>query len=239
MKLQARYVAMVRTSLGACGHLRCTQTVQYKREASDTSLKADKWTQHIATSLMQQALDAGPVPATPAVGSSAPAAEPPAHEPAAEAPILTAAPPPAPAPAVEPPAPAPEPLPVAQPPAHVLAAAPPPAAAPTPPPVPALPLLFAPISATLPAPAEPTLPASSRRSHRTAAPAESDDSPRNLAAEVTYYASVDPYRTRLIRQYGGLPPDCDFGPPDGDLVRAIDTATSPALRARDDPTATT
>jgi hypothetical protein len=37
----------------------------------------------------------------------------------------------------------------------------------------------------------------------------------------------------LIRLLGGLPVHCDFGPPEPELVRAIVTGTSPALRALD------
>ena len=67
--------------------------------------------------------------------------------------------------------------------------------------------------------------------------AETDEPQRDLAADADYYARVYPYRARPIRQYGGLPPGCSFGPPDDDLVRAIVTGTSPTLRALDDPAA--
>jgi hypothetical protein len=67
---------------------------------------------------------------------------------------------------------------------------------------------------------------------------EIDEPPRDLVAEADYYAVVYPNRTRLIRQCGGLAPDCDFGPPDDDLVRAIVTGTSPVLRALDGPVTT-
>jgi hypothetical protein len=66
-----------------------------------------------------------------------------------------------------------------------------------------------------------------------------DEPPRDLAAEADYYASVYPNRARPIRRHGALPSDCDFGIPDDDLVHAIATGTSPALRALDGPSATT
>ena len=40
-------------------------------------------------------------------------------------------------------------------------------------------------------------------------------------------------RAALIRSLGGLPDKSDFGPPSPDLVHAIDTGTSPTLRALD------
>ncbi|HVC62947.1 MAG TPA: hypothetical protein VND19_21605, partial [Acetobacteraceae bacterium] len=192
MRLNAQYVAMMRASQGAHGHLLRARAVRHKREQNSAALNADEWTQHIVTSSMQQALAAGPLPATPAAGPSPPA--PPAPEPAAIA---------------EPPAPAPAP-------------APPPA------PVPA------PAAAPLPAQAAP-VPA--RQSPRMAIPAEADDPPRDLSTEADYYAVVYPNRAREIRHYGGLPPDCTYGPPDDDLVHAIVTGTTPALRALDEMTA--
>jgi hypothetical protein len=71
------------------------------------------------------------------------------------------------------------------------------------------------------------------RSRRTPTPAEADDPPRNLPTEADHYANVYPRRAREIRHLGGLPPDCSYGPPDDDLVHAIVTGTSPALRALD------
>ena len=73
--------------------------------------------------------------------------------------------------------------------------------------------------------------------HRRRIAAETDDLPRDLAAEADHYANVHPRRASSIRRYGGLPPNCDFGPPDDDLIRAIVTGTSPALRALDTPAA--
>ena len=52
-------------------------------------------------------------------------------------------------------------------------------------------------------------------------------------SEADQYAILYPRRAALIRRHGGLPPDCDFGPPEPDLERAIATGTSPILRALD------
>jgi hypothetical protein len=57
----------------------------------------------------------------------------------------------------------------------------------------------------------------------------------NLATEADQYAVVYPDRARQIRAAGGLPANCRFGPPSSELVRAIVTGTSPALRALDGP----
>jgi hypothetical protein len=59
----------------------------------------------------------------------------------------------------------------------------------------------------------------------------------DLAQEAERYAIIYPRRAQQIRRLGGSPPDCDFGPPDDDLVHAIVTGTSPALRALDTPAA--
>ena len=57
--------------------------------------------------------------------------------------------------------------------------------------------------------------------------------PRDLAAEAELLAMLHPRRASLIRSGGGLPDNPDFGPPDPDLVHAIVTGTTPALRALD------
>lgn len=196
-KLNAQYIAMVRTSLSAYAHLLRAQARRHKREQNNDALKADEWTQHIVVSRMNQALKAGP----------APAMQPPAHTLSAEPP-LEPAPRPA-APATDQPAPAPTADPSAKQAAH-------PPASPPPSPVGSRPHRHV----------EPTLP-------------EIDEPPRNLAAEADYYANVYPQRARLIRRYGALPPDCDFGPPDDNLVRMVATGTSAALRALDPPGAAT
>jgi hypothetical protein len=95
-----------------------------------------------------------------------------------------------------------------------------------PPPIPAL--------AAQPPPApDPAAPPS--RPHRARTATQANEPPRDLAAEADHYAIVDPNRARAIRRCGGLPPGCDFGPPDDDLVRAIVTGTSPTLLALDGP----
>jgi hypothetical protein len=83
-----------------------------------------------------------------------------------------------------------------------------------------------------PAPDPATVPP---RRHRVRTTTWAGEQWRDLAAEADYYAIVYPDRARLIRKYGGLPPDCTFGPPDDELVHAIVTGTSPTLRALDGP----
>jgi len=62
-KLDAQYIAPVRASTAARRELRQVQAARHRREANSASLKAGESTQYIATRLMQQALEAGPVPA--------------------------------------------------------------------------------------------------------------------------------------------------------------------------------
>jgi len=187
MKLDAQYIAMVRTSTAVRRELRQVQALRHKREANSASLRADESTQYIAARLMQQALEAGPVPAAGA-GQAAPAA-------GAD------------------PARAPESAPGAPPPAHALAAAP--LAAPV-----AKALVSGPVAAGPPAPAAPEPGQEPLRPRRMAAPVEADDPPRDLADEADRYALAYPRRAREIRHYGGLPPDCGFGPPDDEVVQA-------------------
>jgi hypothetical protein len=207
MKLNAQYIAMTRASQGAHSHLLRLKAMRYKREQSDAALKADEWTQYIVTRSMEDALYAGPLPVPRAGEPSAPT---PAATPAAPVPQ----PGPAPSPAAPPPiAPSPAgPLPM-------------PAATPTPPPAPVAPWL-----ATQPAAEQSAAPHPSRRK---AAREQTDDPPRDLFAEVEYYAAVYPERARAIRRCRGLPPNCSFGPPDNDLVRGLLMSNSPALRALD------
>jgi hypothetical protein len=68
-------------------------------------------------------------------------------------------------------------------------------------------------------------------------PADDGEPPFDPAAEAERYAILYPRRARLIRSLGGLPDDCDFGPPEPELVHAIVAGTSPALRALDGPAA--
>jgi hypothetical protein len=215
IKLNAQYIAMVRASLGAHGHLLRAQAVRHKREQSGAALSADDWTQHIATRSMQQALDADPLPAAPAAEYAAPAT-----------PVTEEPRPPA---AEDPLAPAPQTAPVAQSPAPAEAPNPPPASASLP--IPARAATF------LPAPAAPMPPPAPRRSRHMTAPEDADDPPRNLPTEADHYALIYPRRAQEIRKNGGLPPDCSFGPPDDDLVHALVTGTTPALRALDSPNA--
>ena len=57
--------------------------------------------------------------------------------------------------------------------------------------------------------------------------------PRDLLAEAEHYAIIHPLRVINMRCCGGLPPDCDYGPPDHDLLHAIVTGNTPILRAYD------
>ena len=68
------------------------------------------------------------------------------------------------------------------------------------------------------------LPRPNRRRPRNPCPTRS---PRRISIAVIY-----PQRAALICSPGGLPQPCDFGPPPPELVDAIVTGTSPALRAR-------
>jgi hypothetical protein len=79
--------------------------------------------------------------------------------------------------------------------------------------------------------------AARRRPVAAAKPNEAAEPERDLAAEADSYAILYPRRARLIRRLGGLPSNCDFGPPEPELVHAIVTGTSPALRALDTPAA--
>jgi hypothetical protein len=107
---------------------------------------------------------------------------------------------------------------------------PPPAPEPASAPVahPPLPLVLTALDA-----APPPQAAAPPQGRRAPTVAQAEDPPRDLAAEVEYYANIYSDRARAIRQYGGLPPNCDFGPPDEELVHAIATGTTPALRALD------
>ncbi len=64
---------------------------------------------------------------------------------------------------------------------------------------------------------------------------ESEEPQVDFTAEAETYAVIYPRRAQLIRRLGGLPVDCDFGPPEPELVHAIVTGASPALRALDSP----
>jgi hypothetical protein len=86
-----------------------------------------------------------------------------------------------------------------------------------------------------PEPAPPAVVSAARWRGRGGAEAEAPV--RDLAEEADFYAITYPRRALLIRQRGGPPPGCDFGPPDPLLVRAIVTGNSPTLRALDAPAA--
>jgi hypothetical protein len=52
------------------------------------------------------------------------------------------------------------------------------------------------------------------------------------------FAAIYPQRAALIRAYGGLPPNINFGAPEPDLVAAIVASTSPIMLALDQEVAT-
>jgi hypothetical protein len=52
-------------------------------------------------------------------------------------------------------------------------------------------------------------------------------------SEAEQYALIYPDRAALIRANGGLPPRCDFGPPEPELVEALVHGSTPLLRALD------
>jgi hypothetical protein len=180
IRLNAQYMQMERTAVAIRNHLHRLQTARLKRDADGQAADTDALTRHIATRLMEQAVERGGVRVVGGEAHKAPVApdEPPPPPVTLRA-TQAAAPPPVPAPAA------------------ALAAA-----------------------------------LARRRRERTAA--EAGEPPRDLAAEAEYYAHNYPKRARLIRQHGGLPPDCSFGPPDDELVQELITSPSPILRALDD-----
>ncbi|HVC63100.1 MAG TPA: hypothetical protein VND19_22405 [Acetobacteraceae bacterium] len=88
----------------------------------------------------------------------------------------------------------------------------------------------------MPAPAAPRPQAEPAPQPSAPAPVEDGEPLFDPVAEAERYAILYPRRARLIRELGGLPDDCDFGPPEPELVQAIVTGTSPALRALDGET---
>jgi hypothetical protein len=51
-----------------------------------------------------------------------------------------------------------------------------------------------------------------------------------LRAKADRYAILHRKEAKLIRQLGGLPPDCDFEPPDPEVLHAIITGDTSNLR---------
>jgi hypothetical protein len=231
MKLHAQYALMERTAVSIRAQLQRLQAARRKREPDSNPATADELARYIAARMMRQALDQGLARGVPVSDNPVPP--------------LSGEPPPIPVFAAPPPAPAPVPQP---PQARVLAAGPPstpplpgaiPAALPVA--IPATPPLPVAIQAALadapPPPPAPASDAAPSRRHRARPTTWAGEPPRDLPAEADYYAIMYPDRVRLIRRYGGLPPDCTFGPPDDDLVHAIVTGTSLVLRALDGPVA--
>jgi hypothetical protein len=231
MKLIAQYAHLERTAVSIRNQLSRVQAVRQQRGVSAAIENKDDWVRYRAALDMQRALDAGPPCATAACATAACASALSATAPAATAApaILPCASAAAEIPKAEQAVPAvsieatlpgcrPEASPVAPPSVHARLAGRPPA-----PPV----RLNA-------IPSEPEPDAAPARRHSGRGVPEIEDPPRDLAAEADYYAIIYPYRAGPIRKYGGLPPDHDYGPPDDELVAAIVTGTSPALRALDE-----
>jgi hypothetical protein len=218
-KLDAQAHRAMREARGARSLLLRVQTARRRRAKDAAACIHDEWAEHIAVSLMTETLDQAP---------PAPVAAPPSPEPAPVAAPL----PPMPAPVAAPSpeqvsiaAPSPAPAPVATPsPMPAAAAAPPYEPAPITPPLPPMPA-----PAAAPPQAQPSSPPRAPKQVKDAEPFF------DLAAEAERYAIIYPRRAELIRRLGGLPYDCNFGPPEPELVRAIVTGTSPALRELDRP----
>lgn len=68
-----------------------------------------------------------------------------------------------------------------------------------------------------------------------ARPRNDDEPVPDWAAEAEFYAKIYPDRARLIRKLGRLPANCDFGPPEPKLLRAIVTGSTPSLLELDEP----
>ena len=220
-KSEAQFRGMMRHANGTRSLLLRVQAARHKREKDAVACNQDVWTDHIALRLMGDALGHAPPKPIAEQLPPEPVAVPLPLKPAAETPPLTPALVTASAPRM--PAPAAETLPPAQAPA-VAQLRPPmqaPAAARPPTPAPA---------AARPQ-AEPPSPASARSFVDDGEPSF------DPAAEAERYAIIYPRRARLIRRLGGLPDDCDFGPPEPELVQAIVAGTSPELRALDGPAA--
>ena len=78
------------------------------------------------------------------------------------------------------------------------------------------------------------------------APEPADDAPppgeppRRVLSQMDpadQYAALYPQRAALIRAYGGLPPNINFGAPEPDLVAAIVASTSPIMLGLDEEVA--
>jgi hypothetical protein len=213
-RLRAQAASMGREARGYLSILLRMQAIRLKRESKDSTREGAAWTEHCLLGNMTQALDwlvgapeAGQGNAGWARGGAAPLAE----ARSGDAPLTEA--PAAPVGATSSPRhPSAGPV-VARPPQPSAASAPRSAAR---------------------EPAD----TDAREPVDTAArePADTDEPPRDLADEVDYYANVYPSRLRLIRKHGGLPPNCDFGPPDPELVQALLASSSPAVfAALDEP----
>jgi hypothetical protein len=236
-KLRAQAASMMRQANGARSLLMRVQAERRKRDNDPSASEEDLWAQHIAQELMTEVFRDGPLApaaAAPAVSVPMPGAEP-----------LRVSATPGPAPVA-----APSPLRAATSDRHQDKCPAERTEAP-----PSLveggweegefsstrPVVHVPEPAVAPpsgrAASLPTVPAPATPGRAQAPPAmkpAEDGVPAvDLAAEAERYAVIYPRRARLIRRLGGLPADCDFGPPEPELVHAIVTGSGPALRALD------
>ena len=212
-----QFAQMQRTAMALRNQLHKLQGTRARRDEHPKTADADAWTRHIAVDEMQRALKEG----LPLLPPSALPAEV-AVQPRTVLRLVASGAPTA----------------VEQDAASSCADAPPPAGADGPPapwwfatqPPPAS---HAPAADPEPAPAAPPKPA--RRASRACDDLE--DPPRDLDAEVIYWAAVHPKRVQEIRSFGGVPPDCTYGPPDPELARAIVSSRLPAVCELDPPCA--
>ncbi|HEY3848965.1 MAG TPA: hypothetical protein VGL95_17820, partial [Acetobacteraceae bacterium] len=205
-QLRAQAASMGREARGYMGALLRMQAARVKREAKDASRESAALTEHCVHGLMTQALEempAGPVAARAVADTAAARAA--AAAVRAAAAVTTPPLPEAPAPSVPQPAPT-----AAATPAPAEAAAPVLRAAPEPPPPPEKPQY---------------------RDYEDWTDEEKRQDRRD--ARSSRYALVHTLRAKRIRQCGGIPPDCDFEPPDPELLHDIIHGTGSNLRWAD------
>jgi len=208
-ELIAQAARMGRESRGYLASLQRVQALRVKREATETGAYRADVLEEYAGNLMLRALADPPRRASPAAAEATP-------QPNRAELLLEASPADAPRDAAAEPPDEPEPRPE---PETAVAAGPARRnAAPTLPPPPVR---------HFPAPA-----ANRRRPQDDDKDDEDREAP-GWPALAERYAIHYPQRARLIRRLGGLPEQCDFGPPEPELVMAVVRGTTPELLALD------
>jgi hypothetical protein len=207
-RLTRLYLALVRTGLSVYRQLQRTKALRQARDKDAASASADAWTRYVAAREMQQAQAHRLTPAEMPVLAPPPLEE---RTKAAATPLLqpAAAAPPA---AHRPPADDPKASPACQ-----------------PRPAPAFLPLAHPPEAARPLRPEPCI--VPWRGGAAQEEQAADEPPRDLEAELARYAALYPRRVQQIREHGGLPPDCAFGPPDEALLAALIGTAHPAVLA--------